>query len=227
MNMTAETLSEEEVRIPCPEAVLEGTLTLPERPQGLVIFAHGSGSSRRSPRNRWVAEQLNERGLATLLFDLLTPAEAKAEEAGGMRRFDIPFLTKRLAAVTDWARRQPSLETLGIGYFGASTGAAAALAAAVPGGIQAVVSRGGRTDLAGEAVSEVKAATLLIVGSLDHAVLQWNRETLDLLRCEKRLTLVEGATHLFPEPGALGRVADLAADWFVKHLTRKGPFHEA
>lgn len=219
MDATLIDLQVMEVRIPCPDAMLEGTLSLPERPQGLVIFAHGSGSSRRSPRNRWVAEQLNERRLATLLFDLLTPVEAKAEEAGGMRRFDIPFLTERLVAVTEWARSQPSLETLAIGYFGASTGAAAALAAAALGGIQAVVSRGGRTDLAGETVSDVDAATLLIVGSLDHAVLQWNRETLDLLRCEKRLSLVQGATHLFPEPGALGRVADLAADWFVKHLT--------
>lgn len=208
-----------EVRIACPDAVLAGDLTVPDGVRGLVIFAHGSGSSRRSPRNRWVAEQLNERRLATLLFDLLTPAEARAEDLGGVLRFDIPFLTERLVAATEWARRQPILGSLGIGYFGSSTGAAAALAAAALGGIQAVVSRGGRTDLANDSVGAVKAATLLIVGALDHQVLQWNRETFDLLDSEKRLSLVEGASHLFPEPGALGRVADLAADWFVKHLT--------
>ncbi len=219
MNATAVEIRTMEVRIPCPGAVLAGDLTLPDDARGLVIFAHGSDSSRSSPRNRWVAEQLNERRLATLLFDLLTPAEAQADEIGGELRFDIPFLTERLVAATEWARRQPSLGPLGIGYFGSSTGAAAALAAAALGGIQVVVSRGGRTDLAGDAVSDVKAATLLIIGSLDHPVVQWNRETLDLLECEKRLALVEGATHLFPEPGALGRVAALAADWFVKHLT--------
>lgn len=221
MNATTNEFQTMEVRIPCPDAMLAGDLVLPDDARGLVIFAHGSGSSRRSPRNRWVAEQLNERRLATLLFDLLTPVEARAEELGGELRFDIPFLTERLVAVTEWARRQPLLETLRIGYFGASTGAAAALAAAALGGIQAVVSRGGRTDLAGGSVRDVKAATLLIVGSLDHPVVQWNRETLDLLGCEKRLVLVEGGTHLFPEPGALGRVADLAADWFVKHLTTR------
>lgn len=221
MNATAVELRTMVVRIPCPGAVLTGDLTLPDDACGLVIFAHGSGSSRRSPRNRWVAGQFNERRLTTLLFDLLTPSEANADEIGGELRFDIPILTERLVAATEWARRQPSLGPLGIGYFGSSTGAAAALAAATLGGIQAVVSRGGRTDLASDSVSSVKAATLLIVGSLDHPVVQWNRETLDLLACEKRLMLVEGATHLFPEPAALGRVADLAADWFVKHLTKR------
>lgn len=220
MNAGAADVRTMEVRIPCPGEVLTGDLTAPDDARGLVIFAHGSGSSRRSPRNRWVAEQLNERRLATLLFDLLTPAEARAEDLGGELRFDIPFLTERLVAATEWTRRQPSLAPLGIGYFGSSTGAAAALSAAALGGIQAVVSRGGRTDLANDSVSAVKAATLLIVGALDHQVLQWNRETFNQLDCEKRLSLVEGASHLFPEPGALGRVADLAADWFVKHLTR-------
>ena len=219
MNATAVELRTMEVRIPCPGAVLTGDLMMPDDTRGLVIFAHGSGSSGSSPRNRWVAGKLNERRLATLLFDLLTPAEARADEIGGELRFDIPFLTQRLVAATEWARRQQSLEPLGIGYFGSSTGAAAALVAAALGGIQAVVSRGGRTDLASDSVSGVKAATLLIVGSLDHPVLQWNRETLDLLDCEKRLALVEGATHLFPEPGALGRVAELAADWFAGHLS--------
>jgi dienelactone hydrolase len=222
MNTTISELRTLEARIPCPGAVLLGDLKLPYDVRGLVIFAHGSGSGRRSPRNCWVAEQLNERRLATLLFDLLTPAEATADELGGELRFDVPFLTERLVAATAWARQQPSLEPLGIGYFGSSTGAAAALAAAAYGGIQAVVSRGGRTDLANYSASGVRAATLLIVGSLDQPVLEWNRETLELLECEKRLVLVEGATHLFPEPGALGLVADLAADWFVKHLTKKG-----
>lgn len=222
MNTTISELQTLEARISCPGAVLLGDLKLPDEARGLVIFAHGSGSSRRSPRNCWVAEQLNERRLATLLFDLLTPAEADADELGGELRFDIPFLTERLVAATTWARGQPSLESLGIGYFGSSTGAAAALAAAAYGGIKAVVSRGGRTDLANYSASGVRAATLLIVGSLDQPVLEWNRETLELLECEKRLVLVEGATHLFPEPGALGRVADLAADWFVQHLTKKG-----
>jgi putative phosphoribosyl transferase len=219
---TAAVDREMEVRIRCPDAVLTGNLALPDDARGLVIFVHGSGSSRGSPRNRWVAEYLNERRLATLLFDLLTPAEAREEDLGVERCFDIPFLTKRLIAVTERARCQPLLKPLGIGYFGSSTGAAAALAVAALGGIQTVVSRGGRTDLAGDAVMHVKAATLLIVGSLDHPVVRWNRETLDLLSCEKRLELVEGATHLFTEPGALGHVADLAADWFASHLTKKG-----
>lgn len=219
MSALAATLCTREVRIPYPQVSLEGDLTLPEDSRGLVIFAHGSGSSRHSPRNRWVAQQLNRRRLSTLLFDLLSPAEA--DEEGGESRFDIPLLTDRLVAATEWARRQPELGSLGTGYFGSSTGAAAALAAAAEiSGIRAVVSRGGRTDLAGGAVGRVLAATLLIVGSLDHAVLLWNRETLKLLNCEKRLAVVDGASHLFPEPGALRTVADLAGDWFADHLTR-------
>lgn len=205
----------------CPGVVLLGDLTVPEEPLGLVVFAHGSGSSRQSPRNRQVAGRMHGRGLATLLFDLLSPAEAEAEESGAMRRFDIPFLTNRLVSATRWAREQPGLRGLGIGYFGASTGAAAALAAAAQlSDIDAVVSRGGRTDLAGEASRRVTCPVLLIVGSRDVPVWQWNRETLDLLGGDRRLAVVEGASHLFAEPGALEEVADLAADWFVHHLAR-------
>lgn len=224
MNAFATTLSKKEVRIPCPDAVLSGDLTIPENARGLVIFAHGSGSSRMSPRNRWVAGQLHDKHLATLLFDLLTPAEAVEDERGGELRFDIPFLRRRLIAVTEWARRQPLLKSLGIGYFGASTGAAAALAAAAEiSGIQAVVSRGGRTDLAGAAVSDVLAPTLLIVGSLDFPVLRWNEETMERLTCVRRLSLVEEASHLFHEVGTLERVADLAANWFATHLKQVPP----
>lgn len=218
MNAIADDARIREVRITLPDCRLAGDLTVPEDARGLVIFAHGSGSSRGSPRNRRVAARLNRRGFATLLFDLLSPAEA--DEAGGDRRFDIPFLTERLAAATGWARRQPALAGLATGYFGASTGAAAALAAAArpDASIGAVVSRGGRTDLTGPAVARVRAATLLIVGALDHPVLRWNRQTLEQLNCEKQLTVVDGATHLFPEAGALETVADLAGDWFAGHL---------
>jgi dienelactone hydrolase len=220
MNTLRASLEEEQVRIPCADAVLDGDVTIPADARGLVVFAHGSGSSRRSPRNRLVAREMNGKRLATLLFDLLTPAEAAADARTGGLRFDIPFLTKRLAAATLWARSHPQLRRLGIGYFGASTGAAAALAAAarIP-EIQAVVSRGGRTDLTGDAISRVMAPTLLIAGSLDEAVVRWNRKSLERLPCVKRLALVEGATHLFSEPGALERVADLAANWFSIHLT--------
>lgn len=192
---------------------------MPDGAHGLVIFAHGSGSSRHSPRNCWVAGIMHGKKLATLLFDLLTPAEAEAEARGGELRFDIPFLTGRLLAASHWARSHPSSRRLGCGYFGASTGAAAALAAAaeLP-EIQAVVSRGGRTDLAGAAVARVKSPTLLIVGSLDYPVVRWNQQTMQQLTCEKRLVLVEGATHLFAEPGTLEQVAELAGDWFANHL---------
>jgi putative phosphoribosyl transferase len=211
----------DEVRMTAPGVELFGDLTVPEDPVGLVIFAHGSGSGRQSPRNRQVAGRLHESRLATLLFDLLTPAEAAAEERGAMRRFDIPFLTTRLVSATRWALQQPVLRALGIGYFGASTGAAAALAAAAQSpDIGAVVSRGGRSDLAGEASRRVVCPVLLIVGSRDLPVWQWNRETLDLLGGKRRLAVVEGASHLFPEPGALEEVAELAADWFALHLMK-------
>lgn len=208
-----------EVRIPCGDAWLEGDLTVPYGARGIVVFAHGSGSSRRSSRNRFVAEQINDLGLATLLFDLLTPGEAKAEEHTGELRFNIPFLAGRLRDATRWIREEPSLGGLKIGYFGSSTGAAAALAAATDDPtIAAVVSRGGRTDLAGTEVENVRASTLLIVGGLDYPVISWNKETYRRLSCEKRISIVEGASHLFEEPGKLEEVAELAASWFKLHL---------
>lgn len=190
----------------------------------MVIFAHGSGSSRLSPRNRRVAAEMHRKGLATLLFDLLTPGEAASEAQTGALRFNIPFLAERLVSVTGWARRENQLRKLAIGYFGASTGAAAALAAAaaMP-QIQAVASRGGRTDLAGEMVKRVDAPTLLIVGELDHPVIQWNEKTMEQLPGIKHLSLIQGASHLFEEPGTLEKVAELAASWFELYLRNSIP----
>jgi len=201
--------------------LVPGVLTIPENRHGIVAFAHGSGSSRLSPRNRQVAQQLNDDGFATLLFDLLTPEE----ETDRSNVFDIGLLAGRLTAATHWLRGQPGLGQLSVGYFGASTGAAAALrAAAEPGsGIAAVVSRGGRPDLAGPALGSVRAATLLIVGGLDDRVLALNVEAQTLLRAENQLAVVPGATHLFPEPGALEQVAGLARDWFAGHLRASQP----
>lgn len=222
MNPGEVAIREQAVRVPCGNAWLDGDLVLPENALGLVMFAHGSGSSRRSPRNRQVARRMQDAGLGTLLFDLLTAEEAYAEERGAMRRFDIPFLADRLAKVTKWVRAEPKLHALGIGYFGASTGAAAALvAAARDPAIRAVVSRGGRTDLAGDLVGYVSAPVLLIVGSLDLPVLEWNRETLERLGGVRKLSVVQGASHLFEEYGTLEEVADLAADWFALHLPGK------
>lgn len=220
MNTYLSTLSEHEVQIPCPGAVLHGDVAIPAGAKGLVIFAHGSGSSRLSPRNRLVAGEMHRKKLATLLFDLLTPEEAVSEARTGVLRFNIPFLTERLVAATRWAQEDESVRNLGIGYFGASTGAAAALAAAaqIP-EVQAVVSRGGRTDLAGDALNRVKASTLLIVGALDHPVVQWNEKSLERLQGVKELLLVSGATHLFAEPNALEQVAESAVAWFESHLT--------
>jgi putative phosphoribosyl transferase len=207
---------DEEVTVPVGPVSLAGHLTLPQQPKGLVVFAHGSGSSRHSPRNRFVASVLNEAGLGTLLFDLLTPAE----EMQRAKVFDIELLAQRLVEVTRWARRQPGVADLRIGYFGASTGAGAALwAAADPGAdVDAVVSRGGRPDLAAPRLAAVSAATLLIVGGHDEAVLELNRLALAQLQCECRLAVVPGATHLFAEPGTLEEVARLAREWFVDHL---------
>jgi pimeloyl-ACP methyl ester carboxylesterase len=208
------------LRIPADEATLTGDLDIPQGALGLVLFAHGSGSSRYSPRNRAVATTLREAGMATLLFDLLTPEE-EAEDAFTARlRFDIPLLARRLTVVTKEIADDPRCRSLGVGYFGASTGAAAALIAAAAHGprIQAVVSRGGRPDLAGEFIPEVTAATLLIVGERDEQVLQLNERVYEQLRCEKSLAVVPNATHLFQEPGALEEVARLAAEWFKKHV---------
>ncbi|GIH93390.1 phosphoribosyltransferase family protein [Planobispora siamensis] len=204
----------EEVRIPAGSVELPGTLTLPGRAAGLVVFAHGSGSGRHSPRNRAVAEALNRAGLGTLLFDLLVAEE----EADRSNVFDIPLLGGRLGEVTGWLHKQ--VPGTGIGCFGASTGAAAALWAAADAGadVAAVVSRGGRPDLAGPRLTAVRAPTLLIVGGLDGQVLELNRQARSRLRCESHLEVVPGATHLFEEPGTLEQVAVLACDWFIRHL---------
>ena len=198
-----------EITIEADGVRLEGTLTLPANAPGVVLFAHGSGSSRHSPRNTFVAGVLNEAGVGTLLFDLLTAAEDRAYRT----RFDIELLTSRLLAATRWARGQTDVAALPLGYFGASTGAAAALqAAARDDGIRAVVSRGGRPDLAGaEALANVRAPTLLLVGGRDDVVIELNRVAFAVLRCEKTLTIVPGATHLFEEPGTLEQVAQAGA----------------
>ena len=218
--MTTTTGGVIEVQIPLEQATLDGDLVIPQSPRGLVIFAHGSGSSRKSPRNRYVARRLQEADLATLLMDLLTPAEERADMMTGHLRFDIPFLAKRLRAATAWVRTRPDIAGLPVGYFGASTGAAAALVAAAEprSSLRAVVSRGGRPDLAASSLAGVEAPTLLFVGGRDRDVLEWNREALRLLRCEKELTVVPGASHLFEEPGTLEEVARLAAEWFRGHL---------
>lgn len=211
--------AEYDVAIPCGTAILKGNLNIPSQAVGLVIFAHGSGSSRGSPRNQAVAWELNHRHLATLLFDLLTPEEAETEASTGALRFDIPFLAARLIATTRWAQEEDSLRRLAIGYFGASTGAAAALAAAaeMP-EVAAVVSRGGRSDLAGDAIRHLKAPTLFIAGEHDGPVLKWNHDSFELLGCTKQFTLIAGASHLFSEPGTLQKVSVLAAEWFETHL---------
>lgn len=202
-------------------AGLEGELSVPAAATGAVIFAHGSGSSRLSPRNRYVADILNEGGLATLLIDLLNADEHAVDLETAQLRFDIPFLAKRLVAITQWLSEQPPMAGLKIGYFGASTGAGAALVAAaeLPNLIHAVVSRGGRIDLAGAALARVEAPTLASVGSADPIVLELNRKTPARMHCRKQLEIVPGAGHLFEEPGALEQVAKLARDWFLRSLT--------
>lgn len=203
------------------EVVLPGDLIVPEGATGLVLFAHGSGSSRRSPRNRYVAQVLRDGGLATLLFDLLTPREEAIDRLTAELRFDIDLLAQRLIGATDWVTQQPETSALKVGYFGASTGAAAALIAAAnrPEVAGAVVSRGGRPDLAFEALNRVRAPTLLIVGGDDPEVLDLNEQALAQLRGTKRLEVVPGATHLFEEPGTLEAVARLARDWFTHYLS--------
>jgi dienelactone hydrolase len=212
------------VQIPARDKVmLAGDLVVPEGATGLVIFAHGSGSSRLSPRNQYVAEVLGRAGLATLLVDLLTDQEEQEDDVTGGLRFDIGFLAARLIDAIHWAAKSDSLRGLAIGLFGASTGAAAALAAAAieARGVRAVVSRGGRPDLAGRVLALVPAATLLIVGGDDVPVLALNRDAYSRLRCDKRLIVVPGATHLFEEPGALEAVAGHASEWFTDHLAPK------
>jgi dienelactone hydrolase len=195
---------------------LEGILRDPEGASGLVIFAHGAGSSRLSPRNNYVAGRLGQRGIATLLFDLLTEEEALDRA----NVFDIPLLSGRMIEAIRWARGEPGLSGRTIGLFGASTGAAAALVAAAraPEDVAAVVSRGGRPDLAGAALAQVRAPTLLVVGGADYGVIELNEQAARALRCEQRVVIVPGATHLFEEPGTLDQVVNLAADWFEAHL---------
>lgn len=200
---------------------LDGTLSIPQNPSAVVLFAHGSGSSRLSPRNTFVSAALLSRGIATLLFDLLTPVE----DAQYRNRFEIDLLTKRLLTATDWLRRHIDLAPLPLGYFGASTGAAAAVRAAsrLENRIAALVSRGGRPDLAGrDALESLSAPTLLLVGGRDMAVIALNREAFALMKCEKQLRVIPGASHLFEEPGTLEQVAQNAADWFARHLTPAG-----
>ena len=212
-----------EIRIPAGRAVLSGNLTIPENAVALVLFAHGSGSSRHSPRNQFVARTLNRSGLGTLLFDLLTPEEEALDLYTREHRFNIGLLAERLVQATNWATQQEQTRDLRIGYFGSSTGGAAALVAAaqLSQGIGAVVSRGGRPDLAGDALPKVHAPTLLIVGGNDDIVIELNEMARDQMRCEAKLVIVPGATHLFEEQGALEQVAKFASDWFVLHLTRK------
>jgi putative phosphoribosyl transferase len=214
------TIREVRVSLQLDEITLEGHLAIPEDPRGTVIFAHGSGSSRHSPRNRSVARRLNETHLATLLFDLLTEEEQARDQVSGHFRFDIGLLARRLADTVDAATRRWETAGMKIGLFGASTGAAAAVITAAERSdeIGAVVSRGGRPDLAWQSLAQVMAPTLLIVGEMDPVVIDLNRRAYEQLKTEKRLDIVPGATHLFEEPGTLDAVADLAAQWFAHHL---------
>ena len=215
----AHKISERLVHIPADSVSLEGALVIPAEAQGVVLFAHGSGSSRHSPRNKYVAGVLNTAGLGTLLIDLLT----RKEDAVYETRFDIALLTRRLEIATQWLAKQPEAKSLGIGYFGASTGAAAALQAAAFLGsvIGAVVSRGGRPDLALSVLDRVSAPTLLIVGGRDEIVIDLNQQAYERLRAVKQVVIVPGATHLFEEPGTLQEVARLASEWFKRHLSLK------
>lgn len=209
------------IHIPVGEVELEGELIIPAEAKGIVLFAHGSGSSRFSPRNQFVAHSLRKLHLGTLLIDLLTPNEERIDELTRQFRFDIDLLANRLLCITQWLLKDPRMQALSIGYFGSSTGAAAALIAAAKMGkaVSAVVSRGGRPDLADQYLGQVQAPSLLIVGGADTVVIELNQDAYDLLPGVKKLEIVPGATHLFEEPGALEKVADLAGKWFLKYLT--------
>jgi putative phosphoribosyl transferase len=216
--------TEREVQIPAGKVAVEGSLSVPEGSAGVVVFAHGTGSGRHSPRNRLVAGVLRNARFATLLMDLLTPEEEAVDLQTAGLRFDVALLAERLLAATRWLRDySPEGGELALGYFGASTGAAAAIVAATKAGdeVKAIVSRGGRPDLAGDALSSLGSPTLLLVGSNDLPVLEMNRDALKRLQCDKRLEVVEGASHLFEEPGTLEQVARLARDWFGRHLTSR------
>jgi len=212
-----------QVQIQAGRAVLFGSLTIPENAIALVLFAHGSGSSRHSPRNQFVARTLNDARLGTLLFDLLTRDEEALDMRTGEHRFNIGLLAQRLVHATKWAKQQQEIRDLPIGYFGSRTGGGAALVAAaeIPDDVGAVVSRGGRPDLAGDALPKVQAPTLLVVGGNDDVVIELNEMARDQMRCEVTLEIVPGATHLFEEPGALEKVAKFASDWFVNHVDAK------
>ncbi len=223
MDRVRESTDECPVQMTVGGVILEGSLCIPKDAWGAVLFAHGSGSSRFSPRNTFVSRELRKDGLATLLFDLLTKEEAEIDEATARLRFNIRLLADRLIGATNWLKRRTDAGDLKIGYFGASTGAAAALVAAAerPDVAAAVVSRGGRPDLAGDALSKVKAPTLLIVGENDTLVIDLNREAMRKLNVDRKVAIVPGATHLFEEPGTLEEVAQLAADWFQEYLGSK------
>jgi putative phosphoribosyl transferase len=223
MTTTRSQRRDNEVRVAAGDVTLEGNLEIPEGAEGIVLFVHGSESSRFSPRNQFVARVLRQGGLATLLIDLLTREEEEADQWSQRYRFDIDLLTDRLIGATDWLSEAPATRSLSIGYFGASTGAAAALRAAAqrPEAVQAVVSRGGRPDLATTALPKVKAPTLLIVGGYDLMVMDLNQQALKQLTSEKKLEIVPGASHLFEEPGTLEDVARLACDWFRCHLAAR------
>ena len=214
---------ESEISIEAGKVTLDGVLGLPKKTNVVVLFAHGSGSSRHSPRNRYVAQVLQSQGIGALLFDLLTRDEESIDDSTGELRFNIPFLAERLKDATRWLIHRPDMPTARFGYFGASTGAAAAMVAAadMPSEIHAIVSRGGRPDLAGPSLQAVRTPTLLIVGGDDEPVIGMNQDALAQLRCEKKLVIVPGATHLFEEPGTLEEVAKLAAQWFKLHLTKE------
>ncbi len=220
MAQSADTTETTGVRVPVADQTLQGDLTIPPGAFGIVLFAHGSGSSRFSRRNQFVARTLERHGLATLLIDLLTPHEEAIDERSAQYRFDIPMLASRLVAIVEWLKQQPRTASLPIGLFGASTGGGAALIAAAerPADISTVVSRGGRPDLAGSALPRVKAPTLLIVGSLDTPVISMNRDAMRQMTAHVTLDVVPGASHLFEEPGTLEQVAALAAGWFDHYM---------
>ena len=212
---------EEVVVIPVGKATIEGNLVIPIGARGVVLFAHGSGSGRFSPRNQYVAKVLNEAGIGTLLIDLLTKEEEEIDTATGEFRFDIGLLSQRLEVATEWLKQNPATKSLAIGYYGASTGAAAALIAATkfPKDVKTVVSRGGRPDLAMQHLQKVKVPSLFIVGEKDTVVIDLNKKAMEQVPAEKKLEIVPGATHLFEEPGKLEEVAKLSADWFLAHLS--------
>lgn len=220
---TGKKIPKKAVRISMDHIILDGDLAIPLAAQGVVVFVHGSGSSRFSPRNRFVAQYLQRDGLATLLFDLLTHTEEEIDNYTMKLRFDIGLLAGRLAAVTAWLASQKETRNLDIGYFGASTGAAAALLAETrnPAAVHAIVSRGGRPDLARQALRQVQAPTLLIVGGEDHQVILLNEQALDQLSATKKMVIIPGATHLFEEPGTLESAAQLASQWFRQYLNQE------